>query len=79
MDEIVMVWAPEALRVMRVMERDHVEEAAVRERMQHQWHDDRKVQLSQNVIINDGEHSLVRQVMELHTLFLHAVKREADL
>ncbi len=65
MDETIVVSAPEELRVARVMERDGVEEEAVRARMERQWPEGDKVMLADYVIVNDGENSLIEQVVEL--------------
>ncbi len=65
-DEVVMVWAPEALRLQRVVQRDGLSEAEVRERMSRQWPDSEKKRLAQHIILNDGEHPLVPQVWALH-------------
>jgi dephospho-CoA kinase len=76
MDENILVWAPEALRLERVMERDKVSEKEVRDRMQHQLPENEKVLQASFVIINDSAHSLVRQLMEIdHVLrFVNATK-----
>jgi len=65
-DEIVMVWAPEALRLQRAMARDGLSESDVRARMERQWSEDEKRKRSQHVIVNDGEHLLIPQVLALH-------------
>ncbi len=66
MDEIVMVWAPEALRIERAMARDGLREEAVRDRMKRQWPDEKKRENSNHLIINDGQHLLIPQVIALH-------------
>lgn len=65
MHENILVWAPEDLRLSRVMDRDNVSKAEVQARMGHQWSDDRKVALSQFIILNDDNHGLIRQVMDI--------------
>ena len=66
MDATIVVSAPEELRISRVMSRDGVEEDAVRARMDRQWPEGDKVALADYVIVNDGELSLIEQVVELH-------------
>ncbi len=66
MDAVIVVRAPEAIRVRRVMERDGVSEADVRARMARQWPEARKVDQADFVIDNDGEHALVPQVLAIH-------------
>ena len=58
----LMVYAPEAIRLQRVMARDNATEAAARQRMQRQWPDGRKIALSDAVITNDGRAALIPQV-----------------
>lgn len=58
----LMVYAPEAIRLQRVMARDNATEAAARQRMQRQWPDERKIALSDAVITNDGQAALIPQV-----------------
>ena len=59
------VYAPEAIRLQRVMARDSAAEADVRRRMQSQWTDERKAALSDAVITNDGLSALIPQVEAL--------------
>lgn len=69
MDETILVSAPEDMRVARVMARDGVSEEAVRARMDKQWPEGDKLELADYIIVNDGEHSLVEQVMGLYQLW----------
>jgi dephospho-CoA kinase len=71
MDENIVVWAPEEIRVQRVVARDQTSADQVRARMGHQWTDEKKVALAQFVIINDGGHSLIRQVLDIDTVLRH--------
>ncbi|MEL6831383.1 MAG: dephospho-CoA kinase [Bacteroidota bacterium] len=66
LDKIITVTAPEALRIERVMQRDNVDEAAVRARIDKQWPEEKKVALADFVIHNDGQQSLIRQVYHIH-------------
>lgn len=58
----LMVYAPEPIRLQRVMARDGAAEADVRRRMAGQWSDERKAALSDAVITNDGTSALIPQV-----------------
>ena len=58
----LMVYAPEAIRLQRVIARDGAAEADVRRRMAGQWSDERKAALSDAVITNDGTSALIPQV-----------------
>lgn len=70
MDRIITVTAPEKLRVLRVVKRDHVKEEEVRSRMQAQWSDEEKTKRSTYVVVNDEEHLVIPQVLELHKKIL---------
>jgi dephospho-CoA kinase len=72
-DEVLMVWAPEALRLERVMQRDGLTEAEVRARMDRQMPVDEKRQRADRVIVNDGSQSLVQQVWSLHREWMDRV------
>ena len=66
LDFLIVVVAPEGLRIQRVMNRDGVTEDQVRARMRHQMLEEEKVALADGTIVNDGQHSLVKQVWDLH-------------
>jgi len=51
-DKIILVTAPEALKIARVMRRDNVSREQVLERMKNQWSDEKKIPLSDYVIQN---------------------------
>ncbi|NNC82265.1 MAG: dephospho-CoA kinase [Flavobacteriales bacterium] len=68
LDRTILVTAPEDLRIERVMQRDDVSEEQVRSRMKEQWSDADKLDLADHVIQNDGKHSLIEQVMDLHEI-----------
>lgn len=61
----LFVNASEKLRIERVMKRDGVSSEHVLERIKNQWPDDKKVELADFVINNDGKTFLIPQVLEL--------------
>ncbi len=61
-DKIIIVTAPEEIRIKRVQERDGVTRTQVLDRMNNQWSDERKVPLADFQIINDGERPVIEQV-----------------
>lgn len=65
LEAIILVVAPAETRIQRVMERDHITRQQIEERMQHQWTDEKKIPLSDFVIFNDGERSLIDQVIDI--------------
>jgi dephospho-CoA kinase len=70
LDCLIVVAAPEALRIERVMVRDGLNEAQVRARMASQLPEAEKVKLADFVIVNDGERMLLPQVWDLHRKIL---------
>lgn len=62
-DRVISVYAPTALRIQRVTQRDGVEEAAVQARIDKQWSEQEKLRRSDWVIVNDGHHHLIPQVL----------------
>ncbi len=62
---IILVVASEELRISRTMNRDKVTREDVLQRMKHQWMDAKKIPLSDYVIYNDEEKSLIGQVTDI--------------
>jgi dephospho-CoA kinase len=62
-DRVIEVFAPQSLRLQRVMDRDKVKAKEVLARMERQWPEQEKVLASDFVIFNDGAHALIPQVM----------------
>lgn len=61
-DAVLLISAPEDVRIRRVMTRDKCTEAEVRERMRLQWSDERKLPLADHVIIHDGNDNVDEEV-----------------
>ncbi len=76
LDALIVVTAPERLRIHRVMQRDQTTEAAVRARMQHQLPEAEKLALADFVLTNDGQELLLPQVWTVHQQLL--VRARAD-
>lgn len=75
LDVMIGVYAPQKLRILRVVERDAVAQEQVLERMSQQMDEDEKMKLCDHVIINDDQQAIIPQVLELHrTLLLQAGK-----
>ncbi len=64
-DAVVMVYAPEDIRLERAMKRDSATEAQIRARMKAQISDEEKCRKSDYVIHNDGSLSLEKQLLAL--------------
>jgi len=62
---IILVVASEETRISRVLKRDGSTADQIRNRMKFQWADEKKIPLSDFIIFNDGERSLIAQVMDI--------------
>lgn len=71
-DRIVLVKAPEALRIQRVMRRDRVGEEEVRARMASQAGDAERERVAHEVIENDDRQLVIPQVLAVHEALEHA-------
>lgn len=65
-DHLVVVSAPEDLRIRRVMRRDGAGEEAVRARLRSQTDEATRLALADTVIVNDDRTLVVPQVLDLH-------------
>jgi dephospho-CoA kinase len=68
---IILVVAPEEIRIERVMKRDGVTKEDVQKRINNQLPDIKKIPGSDYVIYNDGVRSLIEQVMDIHRMINH--------
>jgi dephospho-CoA kinase len=66
LDEIIVVTAPESLRIERSMQRDGSSKEAVLARMKNQMTEAEKLSKAHHEIKNDEEHLLIPQVLVLH-------------
>lgn len=66
LDEVILVSAPIEVRLERVMKRDGLSQAEIRQRMARQWSEEQRRELSQHEINNDGHHLVLPQILELH-------------
>ena len=64
-DFVVMVYAPEELRVERAMRRDNATEQQIRARIAAQMNDEEKSRRADYVVFNDGSIPLERQLADL--------------
>jgi dephospho-CoA kinase len=72
LDKIIVVTAPVELRINRVLKRDqHRNKQDILNIIDKQWPEEEKVRLSDYVIYNDEQSSVIRQVMEIHKSVLN--------
>ncbi len=68
LDYVIGVYAPEALRIKRVMERDGTTEEQVRHRMNRQMNEEEKMKRCDFIITNDEKELLLPQVLNLNKI-----------
>lgn len=64
-DRVVVVTAPEEVRIQRVMQRDGISRQKVKEWLQRQWPQEEVRRRADYEIINDGHHDLNEQIETL--------------
>lgn len=64
-DAVIVVTAPEALRIARVQKRSGLSEAEVRARMNRQWPEAQLVERADAVIVNDDKQLVLPQLMRV--------------
>jgi dephospho-CoA kinase len=69
-DKVIVVSAPQAMRIQRVMKRDGVDRNAVLARMHKQLDEAIKLKLADYVIYNDEQQMVIPQVLSLHRQLL---------
>ncbi len=70
LDKMIVVTAPEELRIERVMKRDGLDKEAVQDRIARQMPEAEKVAQADYIITNDGQQLLIPQVLEIHQQLL---------
>ena len=70
LDFVIGVFAPQHLRIQRVMKRDGLSRNEVLERIDRQVSDSIKMKLCDFVIINDDQQMLTQQVLDIHNKFI---------
>ncbi|MFO7862687.1 MAG: dephospho-CoA kinase [Salinivirgaceae bacterium] len=66
LDKLILVTAPESLRIKRVQERDKMTKEQVLQRMSKQLSDDKRLAFSQFIIENNDTTSILAQVEKIH-------------
>lgn len=64
-DYVLVVTAPEAVRIARVKERSGMDETAVRRRMAAQWSDAERVSRADFIIDNDGRKPVLPAILDI--------------
>ncbi|MBQ0124147.1 MAG: dephospho-CoA kinase [Bacteroidales bacterium] len=64
-DYVLVVSAPEELRIKRVMERDGISREAVLSRMARQWNDRQREEYADFIIVTDERHQIVPEIVKI--------------
>jgi len=76
LDYIIGVFAPQVLRIKRVMDRDHISRDEVIGRMGRQIDDRIKMRLCDFIITNDEQQLVIPQVLKIHEELLKKIAHE---
>ncbi|MDG2425889.1 MAG: dephospho-CoA kinase [Flavobacteriales bacterium] len=72
---VVVVTAPEAVRLARATSRDGLTQEAVRTRMAHQWPESQLIERADHLVDSGGRLPLVPQVVQIHEELLALVSK----
>jgi len=64
--KVILVTAPDDMRIERVCTRDNIAPETVRARMTNQWPNDKKMALADFIIYNDHLRMITPQVLDIH-------------
>jgi dephospho-CoA kinase len=68
----ILVTAPEQICISRVMARDNLSHKMVKARIQNQWSQEKKIELSDYVVVNDGKSMVIPQILSIHNSILNS-------
>lgn len=71
MNEVILVTAPEDLRIHRVMKRDGLTRDEVMARIKTQWPDERKQALSRYMVVCDDVQLVIPQVLDVYRQIMY--------
>lgn len=63
---LVSINSPKSLRIIRVLGRNNIDIAEIKKRIKEQISDKKRAKYSDAIIVNDGKHSLIEQVLKIH-------------
>jgi len=66
-DKVIVVTAPREMRIIRVMERDHISREEILARMANQWPDSQKIAMSDYVIENSDLDETRKKIFKIFT------------
>lgn len=71
LNAVIVVTAPEKLRIERIAKRDQLPAEAIRSRMKNQWPEDEKIKRAKFIINNDEQKMIIPQVLSIHRTLLN--------
>jgi dephospho-CoA kinase len=66
LDKIIVVTAPEKIRIKRAMLRDNLSETEIRNRMKNQMSEEEKISRADFIIYNDDKNLVIPQIINIH-------------
>jgi dephospho-CoA kinase len=70
LDKVILVTAPETVRIARVIKRDGVASEEVLKRIRNQWPDEKRHRFCDYEILADEKHLVVPQILKIHSELL---------
>lgn len=70
-DAVIVVTAPEHIRMERIEERDKLSVKEIKSRMARQWPEEMKTNRANFIIRNDGKTMVIPQVLKIHDQLVH--------
>jgi len=64
-DKVIVVTAPVDVRIRRVIKRDNIEEKLVKQRINKQWSDEKRLEMADFVIFADGKRAVLPQILRI--------------
>jgi len=64
-DSTILVYAPEHIKIERIIQRDHISIDEIQQKMKSQWSDTEKMKLTPHHILNDGNTPLLNQIEDV--------------
>jgi len=77
MHTTVFVDCPEEIAIERVMKRDGADREEILQRASFQWEREKKAEMADYIILNNGQHALIPQALSIHEDLRRHAKREA--
>lgn len=64
-DKVIVVTAPEDVRIRRIIKRDNIDEKLVRQRINKQWSDEKRLKMADFIIFTDGKRAVLPQILHI--------------